>query len=237
MTRAAIRPRDVLTEAARLGVALRPGSEPGRVKLIGPAEAVRSLHPLVMQTDRAELLALLTEQAANDERAATPTRTCRDCQHLTDAGTCTDPVGAGLAPRFCIRWPDPARAASCPAFVERQRPPASAPAVPPEFCDHRDPATDAEIERMARRTEAFQRLGLTPDDVDLAVERLLRRDRDLDGRRLCAECAHLRNDGTHWRCAALRQQIPTAWVTQQLQRCEMFRGVQGLDTPRGGQDD
>ena len=130
MSRVAIRPRDVLKEAASLRVAIQPGSEPGRVKLIGPAEAVQKLRPLVQQADRAELLAALREQqSANDEAAPTPARTCRECAKLSPAGTCTDPVGAGLRPHFGIVWPEPACAVTCLAFVERQRP-ASAPAVP-----------------------------------------------------------------------------------------------------------
>jgi hypothetical protein len=85
------------------------------------------------------------------------------------------------------------------------------------------PATAAEIVRMAERTEAFERMGLTPDEVDWAVDRLLRRDRDLDDRHLCIECQRVRASGVGWRCAALGP-IPTDWVTRQLQRCAAFEG-------------
>ena len=107
--------------------------------------------------------------------------------------------------------------------AKRQRP-APAPTVPPEFCDHREPASDAEIMRMAERTEAFERMGLTPDEADWAVERLLRRDRDRDDRRLCVECQHIRAAADSWRCAALRGPIPRDWVTIRLQRCKKFEG-------------
>jgi hypothetical protein len=95
---------------------------------------------------------------------------------------------------------------------------------PPEIGDPRDPATDAEIARMAERTEAFERMGLTPDEVDWAVDRLLRRDRDLDDRRLCIECAHIRTSGMGWRCGALRQSLPRELVIR-LQRCPSFFGA------------
>lgn len=88
------------------------------------------------------------------------------------------------------------------------------------------PATAAEIVRMAERTEAFERMGLTPDEVDLAVDRLLRRDRDLDDRRLCIECAHIRTSGMGWRCGALRQSLPRELVATQPQRCDMFEGAE-----------
>jgi hypothetical protein len=60
---AAIRPDDVLAECARAGVILKPGSAPGKVRMVGPAEAVQRLTPLVAQC-KAELLRALSEQAA-----------------------------------------------------------------------------------------------------------------------------------------------------------------------------
>jgi hypothetical protein len=61
MSRAAVKPIDLLAEAARLGVSIRPGSAPGRVKLTGPSEAVQRLTPLVAQCKTA-LLEVLTER-------------------------------------------------------------------------------------------------------------------------------------------------------------------------------
>jgi hypothetical protein len=89
---------------------------------------------------------------------------------------------------------------------------------------HYTPATAAEIARMLERTEMFERAGLTPDEVDLAVDRLHLRDRDLDDRHLCLECRNVRADRTGWRCASLGP-IPRAWVVHQLQRCPSFLGV------------
>jgi hypothetical protein len=78
---------------------------------------------------------------------------------------------------------------------------------------------------MMKRTEAFERMGLTPDEVDLVVDRLLRRDREGDDRRLCIECQHVRGSATGWRCAAVGA-IPTEWATIRLQRCDMFEGAE-----------
>jgi hypothetical protein len=161
---AAIRPGDVLAEAARLGVSIRPGGAPGKLKLTGPAESVQRLTPLVAQ-HKAELLEMLTERQ-------------------------------------------------------------TAPELPREFCDRRDPANDAETALMLERAEVFERMGLTPGEVDLAVERLLRRDRGLDDRHLCIECQHVRADRVGWRCAALRGLIPSEWVARQLQRCPTFKGAE-----------
>jgi hypothetical protein len=66
VSRAVIRPDDMLAEAARLGVSIRPGGAPGKLKLTGPAEAVKQLLPLV-ERHKAELLEILTERQAAPE--------------------------------------------------------------------------------------------------------------------------------------------------------------------------
>jgi hypothetical protein len=111
---------------------------------------------------------------------------------------------------------------------EAAKQPAPAPEPPkpdprPSWSDY-TPASEGELARMMKRTEAFERMGLTPDEVDRTVERLLRRDREGDDRRLCIECLHIRSSATGWRCAALGP-IPTDWVTILLQRCPTFKGV------------
>jgi hypothetical protein len=157
-------------------------------------------------------------------------QTCRDCQRLTPAGTCADPVGAGLRQRFGIVWPEPTRAATCKAFVERQRP-ATAPEAPILTPEQRrrlwwgQPASAEELERMAARVARGERLGLSAREADAAADVLHLRDRDRDDRHLCLECQHVRADRAGWRCAALRGPIPSAWVTRQLQRCNKFKGV------------
>jgi hypothetical protein len=156
MSRAAVSPDDVLAEAARLGVSIRPGGAPGKLKLTGPAEAVKQLLPLV-ERHKAELLGALAEQRL---------------------------IANGYLP-----------------------------------------ATDAEIARMAVRTEAFERMGLSAPEADALADLLHLRDREgLRDMHLCLECAWLRADATGWRCGALRQPLPRELVIR-LQRCPTFKGA------------
>jgi hypothetical protein len=149
MSRAAVKPSDVLVECARAGVVIKLGNAPGRVRMVGPSEAVQRLKPLVAR-HKAELLEVLTgrQAAPAPEPAPDPRLSWSDCL----------------------------------------------------------PATAAEVVRMLERTEAFERMGLAPDEVDLAADRLLRRDRE------------------GWRCASLRQSLPRDLVIR-LQRCPSFLGV------------
>jgi hypothetical protein len=55
------------------------------------------------------------------------------------------------------------------------------------------------------------------------------RDRELDDRRLCLECAHLKGTG-RWRCgSAERAEVPTTGLARDLvlllQRCPGFKEV------------
>jgi hypothetical protein len=73
---------DVLAEAARQGVSVRPGSAPGRVKLTGPAEAVKRLTPLVAQCKTALLEVLTERQAAHEPPAPDPRLIAANRQEL-----------------------------------------------------------------------------------------------------------------------------------------------------------
>jgi hypothetical protein len=89
---------------------------------------------------------------------------------------------------------------------------------------------DAEIDAFRAREARFARLGRTVDAEHLA-ERLTLRDRELDDRRMCLECAALADNG---RClAAMRGRLPGASrrlapVPTILQRCEGFTLAPGL---------
>lgn len=97
---------------------------------------------------------------------------------------------------------------------------------------HSSAMNGAEIETFSARLTRFTDKGLRLDDADDLVDKLVRRDRDLDDRRLCLECIHLAGQsGAAWHCknwqragVALRArdaQLATALVLQ-LQRCEGF---------------
>lgn len=147
--------------------------------------------------------------------------TYHDCTHRTAAGTCGNPVAAGLAQTFGIRWPDPGHATRCPAYT----PP---PADPEPWREHlAQPADDAELETMARRVVRFEALGMPSELAYRTADRLLARDREGDTRQPCAECAACRFDAftETWRCSSRMGMIgplQRIFVAQQLQRCPGF---------------
>ena len=53
------------------------------------------------------------------------------------------------------------------------------------------PWTDAEITRFTKRVALFKRRHQSEDQAERIAERLVLRDRELDRRRLCIECANL----------------------------------------------
>lgn len=55
-------------------------------------------------------------QHAANSGAMPSARTCRSCMHRLRAGTCGEPVEAGLAERFTVTWPPAGHATCCPAF-------------------------------------------------------------------------------------------------------------------------
>lgn len=76
--------------------------------------------------------------------------------------------------------------------------------------------TDAEIATFEKRQAHARWLGYG-DRADPAADMLLHRDRDMDDRRLCIECAHA---GPGWRCAKRE-----AFMVDQLQRCPAFKEI------------
>lgn len=95
--------------------------------------------------------------------------------------------------------------------------PASAPADEPirrfaGFAAHE--ISDAETARHEKRQARIAWLGYGAE-AELLAGLLLRRDRDMDDRRLCVECSHA---GPGWRCAK-----GDAFFIRQLQRCDNFQ--------------
>lgn len=74
--------------------------------------------------------------------------------------------------------------------------------------------TDAEIAAFEKRHARTCWLGYG-DRADRVAVMMLHRDRDMDERRLCIECAH---SGPGWRCAKRE-----AFMVDQLQRCPAFK--------------
>ena len=102
--------------------------------------------------------------------------------------------------------------------------------------------TGREIDTFTARLHRFNDKGLTRTDGEALADKLVRRDRQQDDRRVCLECQHCAGHGAEsWRCGnwqpagiALRPrdaQLPADLVVQ-LQRCDGFSpfGVEhGLD--------
>ena len=75
---------------------------------------------------------------------------------------------------------------------------------------------NAEVVRFDKRVSRISLLGYG-DEADHLGVMLLRRDRNMDERKLCIECIHA---GPGWRCAKR-----DAFLVRQLQRCDNFMGV------------
>ena len=97
---------------------------------------------------------------------------------------------------------------------------------------HSTAMTGAEIDNFKARLSKFGDKGLTATDCEALADKLVKRDRESDDRRVCLECKHLSGVGqTSWRCGnwqaagiALRPrdaQLPADLVVQ-LQRCDGF---------------
>lgn len=108
---------------------------------------------------------------------------------------------------------------------------------PDRWCwPHTVAMNSREIDTFTARLARFTDKGLGLDDADDLADKLVRRDRDLDDRRLCLECIHLSGQcGKAWDCrnwsragVALRArdaQLSAALVFQ-LQRCDGFQELQ-----------
>ena len=93
-----------------------------------------------------------------------------------------------------------------------------------------------EIDTFTARLAQFTDKGLGLDDADELADKLVKRDRDLDDRRLCLECIQLSGQcGKAWDCrnwrragVALRARDAQLWAALvfQLQRCDGFQEAQ-----------
>lgn len=177
---------------------------------------------------------------------ATVSRTCTDCQHLLQHGTCGEPVAAGLlADEFGIVWPLAGHATSCGAFMPK---PAPLPAGRPYRLSaaeadryHAGAWYDGGTGRFVARLSLFLRRGVAAEDSNDLAERLVLRDRDGDDRRACVECRNLTGRvSTGLRCKAARAagvapELPAALVMQQ-QRCPAFQSERQFDGDEDEQD-
>jgi hypothetical protein len=85
---------------------------------------------------------------------------------------------------------------------------------------HSQAMTGREIDTFTARLARFTDKGLSSSDGEALADKLVRRDRDADERRLCLECVHLARNGL---CkAATTGAKPIEPVPTILQRCDSF---------------
>ena len=94
---------------------------------------------------------------------------------------------------------------------------------------HSQAMTSREIDTFTARLHHFTGRGLAEPDAERLADKLVTRDRESDDRRLCVECAHLRQAGG-WRCGQWKQAgigsaAVSADLVQLLQRCDGFKAV------------
>ena len=97
--------RDLLADLADAGLRV---TTDGDHLVIRPASKLTDPMRAALREAKPELLTLLAAQS--------PMRACTGCAHRLRRGTCAEPVAAGLATHFGIRWAPEGHAQSCPAF-------------------------------------------------------------------------------------------------------------------------
>lgn len=95
-----------------------------------------------------------------------------------------------------------------------------------------------ELDTYAARLARFTDKGLSLPDAERLAERLVRRDREGDDRRLCLECSHLRGYGRwhcgNWQAADVAREGLAPELVVMLQRCGACVASQAGKDPTGG---
>ena len=81
---------------------------------VSEPDAERLADELVLADRRSSSCASSSSAPATPAQPAA--RSCAACANLTRRGTCTEPVAAGLAETFGIRWPELGQGAGCAAY-------------------------------------------------------------------------------------------------------------------------
>jgi hypothetical protein len=96
---------------------------------------------------------------------------------------------------------------------------------------HSQAMTGREIDTFTARLARFTDKGMCLDAAESAADRLMRRDREQDDRRLCLECRHL-SGASAWRCGNWRSTGVTTHtrdlllageMANQLKRCNAMQ--------------
>jgi hypothetical protein len=195
-------PDSVPCEDLRIGANLGPGQTVA-AQVSQEFATVRKL-PCGLESEQRRGVS----QDSHDSQAAPEgkqSQSCGGCRHLLRRGTCGEPVAAGLADAFAIRWPAEGHGSTCAAFSGK---------APGKASDRPYRLTTADADGC----HAPER-----QDADDLAERLTLRDRDDDKRVMCAECRHYRHGrcGNH-RGAGLHSAVVGAELAELRQRCPGF---------------
>ena len=99
---------------------------------------------------------------------------------------------------------------------------------PDRWCwPHSTAMNGGEVDTFTQRLHQFTRHGLAEPEAETLADKLVTRDREADGRRLCLECLQLKSGGgrlscNQWQRARLGAAGLPANLAQQLQRCDSF---------------
>ena len=107
---------------------------------------------------------------------------------------------------------------------------------PDRWCwPHSEAMNTGEIEIFTARLARFTDKGLSLHDGEALTDKLVKRDRESDDRRLCLECFHLSGqygkawDCRNWQVAKIASRARDAQLSAalvfQLQRCDGFKEV------------
>ena len=113
------------------------------------------------------------------------------------------------------------------AVVNPQTPVANAPAIDPDrwAWPHSSAMNGQELDTLMARQALFCQRGAAPQDAERLADSLVNRYRDVDDRRLCLECRHLRGAGPYRcgnaRAAGLHADLARGLVLT-LQRCHGY---------------
>lgn len=93
---------------------------------------------------------------------------------------------------------------------------------------HSTAMNGSEIETFTMRLMQFTDKGMPKVDAEILADKLIIRDREVDDRRVCLECAHLHD---RWRCnswqrACVGRDGLSLELTQTLQRCPGYLPLQ-----------
>ena len=98
------------------------------------------------------------------------------------------------------------------------------PATEPQDFDrwcwpHGEAMSRREIEVFMKRDSQFRLRGMSAEEAEKLADKLVKRDRDYDDRRLCLECQNLTGRPGAWRCG--QQRVGAEWVVLP-KRCDSF---------------